>query len=287
MLPTRLTDSCTSSKPMKKVCTTAKRISIAALVCFCAATSMAAGAEKPRNTVLYGVGYTNQYDNYVSPLEFGGVQLDFLYCRDRLINAKRATENQTKHVTCQSLLNLQLHTSTPETDFPRLYGADIHYDAGWFYNWWNVGAPRLDLKLGGQVGATVGGIYANRSSNNPANAHAAVRTSLSAGAQYALPLKHTQLTFRYQADLPLVGAAFSPDYGQSYYEMWKHGYSGNICLSTTFQAFTLRQLALIDIRLRRSTITFGYKADLRQAKLNHLRQHQYAHSFMIGWKKGF
>lgn len=271
-----------------------KRVCLIALLCICATTSMATDAEKPRNTVLYGVGYTNQYDSYLSPLEFSGVQLDLLYCRDRLINAKHATKGQTKHnngqtkhVSCQSLLNLQLHTGTPKTNFPRLYGADIHYDAGWFYNWWNVGAPRLDLKLGGQVGATIGGVYANRSSNNPANAHAAVRTSLSAGAKYTLPLKRTQLTFRYQADLPLIGAAFSPDYGQSYYEMWKHGYSDNICLSSAFKAFSLRQLALVDIRLRRSTIIVGYKADLRQAKLNNLRQHQYAHSFMIGWKKGF
>lgn len=242
----------------------------------------------PKNTVLYGVGYTNQYDSYLSPAEYTGVQLDLLYVRNRLLQGGRKSNKTTlPHITHQSLLDIQLHTSTPETQFPRLYGADIHYDAGWYYNWWHVGTPRLSMKLGGQVGGTLGGIYANRASNNPANAHAALRTSLSAGAQYALPLRRTQLTFRYQADLPLIGAAFSPDYGQSYYELSQHGYSRNICFTSFTQAFSIRQLALMDICLRRCTLTVGYKADIRQAKLNHLRQHQYAHSFMIGWKKHF
>lgn len=248
----------------------------------------------PKNTLLYGVGYTNQYDSYLSPAEYGGVQLDLLYAHERLINAKPANDDKQKHsnnrlphVTCQSILNLQLHTSTPKTEFPRLYGADIHYDAGWYYNWWHVGSPRLSMKLGGQVGSTLGGIYSNRSSNNPANAHAAVRTSLSAGTQYVLPLRRTKLTFRYQADLPLMGAAFSPDYGQSYYELSQHGYCHNICFTSLHNAFSIRQLALIDIQLHRCTLTFGYKADIRQAKLNYLRQHQYAHSFMIGWHKSF
>lgn len=249
---------------------------------------MAFATEKPKSTLLYGVGYTNQYDSYLTPLEYSGVQLDLLYARERLLKGKHKTENDgARHVSHQSLLNVQLHTSTPETKFPRLYGGDVHYDAGWFYNWWNVGTPRLSMRLGGQAGATLGGIYADRSSNNPANAHAAVRTSVSAGAEYALPLKRTQLTFRYQADIPLLGAAFSPDYGQSYFELSQHGYYHNICLTALHNAFSIRQLALMDIRLRRSTLTFGYKADIRQAKLNNLRQHQYAHSFMIGWKKGF
>lgn len=265
-----------------------KRFCAIALLCVCATTSMATAKEKPKNTLLYGAGYTNQYDSYLTPLEYRGVQLDLLYARERLLKGKRQQETaRTPHLSHQSLLNVQLHTSTPETDFPRLYGGDIHYDAGWFYNWWNVGTPRLNIKLGGQAGATLGGIYANRSSNNPANAHAAVRTSVSAGAQYVLPLKRTQLTFRYQADVPLLGAAFSPDYGQSYFELSQHGYYHNICFTSLHNAFSIRQLALMDIRLRRSILTFGYKADIRQAKLNHLRQHAYAHSFMIGWRKGF
>lgn len=237
----------------------------------------------PKNTLLYGAGLTNQYDSYLSPMEYSGVQLDLLYARERLIGRKQ----EHPHLCHQSLLNLQLHTSTNISKVSRFMGGDIHYDAGWYYNWWHVGTPRLSIRAGGQAGTTIGGLYNNHSGNNPANAHAAVRASASVGAQYILPLRRTQLNFRYQADLPMLGAAFSPDYGQSFYELWKHGYYHNICLTSLINAFSLRQLALFGIRLPHSTLTFGYKADIRQAKLNNLRQHQYAHTFMIGWRKSF
>lgn len=247
-----------------------------------AAKAMATEADScrvPRSTMLFGVGYTNQYDTYLSPLEYTGLQLSILHAHEHLLR------RGARHVSFQSLLNIQLHASSPQGIEHHLYGGDIHYDAGFYYNWWNVLTPRLTLKAGGQVGTTIGGIYNNTPSNNPANAHAAMRLSASVGAQYVLPLRHTQLAFRYQADLPVVGAAFSPDYGQSYYELYEYGYCHNICATSLHNAFSIRQLALMDIRLRHCTLTLGYHADIRQAKLNNLRQHQYAHSFMIGWQK--
>lgn len=236
----------------------------------------------PRNsTMLFGVGYANQYDTYLSPLEYTGTQVSLMHIGERLLRSK------SKHVSFQSLLNIQLHATSPRGIERHMYGGDVHYDAGFYYNWWNVLTPRLTLKAGGQAGVTVGGLYNQRASNNPANAHAAMRIAASLGAQYELPLRRTTLTFRYQADLPVLGAAFSPDYGQSYYELSKYGYCNNICATSLHNAFSLRQLVLMDIRLRRCSLTLGYHADIRQAKLNHLRQHQYAHSFMIGWQKTF
>lgn len=238
-----------------------------------------------RNNLLVGMGYTNQYDTYISPLEYRGPQLDILWDSEHFLK-RDIKAYRTQAVSFQSLFDLQMHTSASDASTLRMYGADIHYDAGWYYNWLSV-APGLRLKAGGQVGGTLGGLYSHHSSNNPANAHAAVRLSASIGAQYVLPLRHTTLTFRYQADLPVLGAAFSPDYGQSYYELSKYGYCHNICVTSPFNAFSIRQLATIDIRLKHGALSVGYKADIRQAKLNHLRQHQYAHSLMIGWTKGF
>lgn len=233
-----------------------------------------------RTNMLVGMGYTNQYDTYISPLEYTGPHLNLLCESEHLLKKAK------KPVSFQSLFDLQMHTSASDANSLRMYGGDIHYDAGWYYNWHPI-APKLTLKAGGQIGGTLGGLYCNRSGNNPANAHAAIRLSASVGAQYILPLRHTTLIFRYQADLPMLGAAFSPDYGQSYYELSEHGYSHNICATSPFNAFSIRQLATIDIRLKHGALIVGYKADIRQAELNHLRQHQYAHSLMIGWTKKF
>ncbi len=244
-----------------------------------------------RNLLLLGMGYTNQYDTYISPREYRGPQLDILWDKEYFLQSTYKAPKNATHVrgavSFQSLLDLQLHTTTPQHSSLRLYGADIHYDAGWYYNWFDVIASGLSLKAGGQVGGTLGGLYCHRSGNNPANAHAAVRLSASVGAEYAFTVRRTPLVVRYQADVPVLGAAFSPDYEQSYYELYKYGYCRNICLTTPTNAFSIRQMATLAIGLRHGFLTVGYKADLRQASLNHLRQHQYAHSLMIGWEKSF
>ena len=65
----------------------------------------------------------------------------------------------------------------------------------------------------------------------------------------------------------------------------KSGYDHNIVFTHPANAPTIRQLTTLDLTLRHSTLRLGYLCTIRQGKLNHLRQHQWARSFMIGWCK--
>lgn len=231
--------------------------------------------------VLVGLGYTNQYDTYLSPLEYHGPSLNVMYNHERFLKSR-------EHVSYQSLLDVQLNTSSQKSNSLRMYGGNIRYDAGWHYNWEEI-APNTSIKAGGLIGGNLGGNYINRSGNNPANAYASVRLSASLGASHQWYLRGINKDFiiHYQADIPIIGASFSPDYEQSYYELYKYGYCRNICLTTPINAFSVRQVLSVGMYFPHGKLTIGYKMDMQQAKLNNLHQHHYNHSFLIGWEKLF
>ena len=79
---------------------------------------------------------------------------------------------------------------------------------------------------------------------------------------------------------------FTPNYGQSYYEIFSLGHTDrNVVPTTPFSAPSLRFLSTVSIPLRRACITLGYKADIRQSSVNRLERHAWNHTFVIGYSR--
>lgn len=238
------------------------------------------------SSVLFGAGSTNQLDSYLSPIEYNGPQFSVMVESTRALSR---WQTESTGWSFQSLLDINLHTSQTKAAGARYLGGDINYDAAFHHNWYGVLTPRLTLFAGPQAGISLGGLYSTRAGNNPANAHLNLHLSVSVGACYAFYIKRFPISVNYQADLPLIGAAFSPNYGQSYYEMWqKGGYDHNIVGTHIGNAFSLRQMLTASFHIgSRTSLTIGYLGDIRQATLNGLKQHQYGHGGLIGWTRKF
>lgn len=236
------------------------------------------------HSLQLGIGGVNQLDTYLSPVEYTGTQFT-------LLHEYRRDIAQDFKTSFHSILQANGSAANAWGGSPDVWEGAIHYDAIWQYQLRpNILNSALTLKLGGGVGTTIGGIYHTHQGNNPANAHLQLRLTAAIGAEYRFRLFKRTWQASYDLDAPLLGAMFSPAYGQSYYEIFDRGeYDHNVVLTHPGNCPSLRQRLSLDIPLSKNTsrnfLRFGYLGDIRQATPNHLKQHQISHSFTIGFVK--
>ena len=226
------------------------------------------------SSTMLGFGGVRLQDTYLSPLDFTGPQFHIMHesLRPTHYAQGRVSVLSTWHADC-------LYTTGGKST---MLGGDVDYHVGWHYNW--LPLPGLRIMAGGKVGATLGGIYNTRNSNNPAQAYAQIGLAASAAAIYRFTLWGQTFTLRDIVDLPLVGASFSPNYGQSYYELFSLGnYDHNICFVHPGNAPSLDNLFTLDFPIKDLTFRIGYLFGMHQQDVNNLKRHAYTHAFMIGW----
>ena len=232
-----------------------------------------------RSTML-GAGGTRVLDTYLSAEHFSGTGLTFLSTVERQKPGRRWT----------TLMEHEVNLATVKDRSRSLQELEGAYNFYWgkLYSW-----PLLDNKLtlqaGGLLNASLGFIYNTGNSNNPAQARAHLNVMPTGVATYRFALWDKPFTVRYELALPLCGIMFSPNYGQSYYEIFNRGnYDHNVVPTTFVAAPEWRQLLTLDVRLWRSTsLCIGYLGNMQQAKVNSLRQHVYTHRLLIGLTKQF
>ena len=228
---------------------------------------------------LFGVGTSNLFDTYLSPVTYKGVHLSFLH------ETLRKTHWCEGRVSTQSIVDGFLCHTANQANTAKEWGGKVNYSAGWHYNW--LIAQRLRLMLGGEIHAGLGIIYNTRNSNNPVQAKAEADLDLSFIAIYPFHIRKKPFTARYQLSAPMIGIMFSPQFGQSYYEMSQGNYDHNVCATHPFNAPSMRHFLTLDFPVAGFTFRAGYLCDIRQSHVNNIKSHVWNHSFMIGYVKHF
>ena len=148
-------------------------------------------------------------------------------------------------------------------------------------------SPSFHLQAGLTANANLGFLYDMTTSNNPAQARLALNIMPTAVATYDFPIRQQQFALRYELNLPFVGIMFSPNYGQSYYEIFTQGnYDRNVVPTTFVSAPTFRQMLTLDWFLSEKwALRIGYLGNYMQADINHLKQHIYTHRVLLGFTR--
>ena len=230
-------------------------------------------------STMVGIGATNILDTYLSEEHFKGGGISFL----------ATVERQRQDCRWATLMEHEANISSCDSrNTQQELEAAYNFYWGKLYRW-DLLDGQLSLQAGGLLNTSLGVIYNTSNGNNPAQARAHLNLMPTGVATYRFQLFNKQMVARYELSLPLAGVMFSPNYGQSYYEIFNRGnYDHNIVPTTFVSAPEWRQLLTLDAAItRRITLRIGYLGNIQQSHVNGLRQHIWTHRFMIGLTKRF
>lgn len=223
-----------------------------------------------------GIGSANVLDSYLSPYNYKGLEARFIH------EYMRPTKLMDGKVAYQSLWDLNASMLKNRPGNVNEYTLGLRYSSAWMYNL--TSSPSVvNILAGLQPSAYIGGIYNSRNGNNPAQLKADVMINATASVHYNLHLFKKTFPLRYQLTFPLLGIAYSPNYGQSYYENFMlNNYDHNVCFAHTANMPSMRHLLTLDIPIRNKYLRVGWYGAFNQAKLNGLKYHSYSNDFLVG-----
>ena len=233
-----------------------------------------------RYTHMFGFGGVNLLDTYLSPLEYTGWQASTTHTTERALGR----EGWRKQWTLATRYSGSLAHAKSPTDDGKYWDTDIHAAVQLRRQW----QPIIGLTLeGGAMGeAFLGGTYSTRNGNNPAQGRLGALLGMSGLAAYAFRLWKRNWRAVATLDVPLIGAAFTPTYGQSYYEIFGLGHNDrNVRCTWIGNAPSTLLTAILEIPLGSTSLTVGYQADIRQNSFAGLKRHSWGNRFVIGWTR--
>lgn len=229
---------------------------------------------------LYGVGHVSVLDTYLSPLTYDGPGLSVWHRSERLARWGKG------HVTVQGNFGGQISYVKSEADEDKAWDGNFNAGVAWHRNWQPTGSLRL--AAGGYLNLGMGFTYLLKGGNNPAQGRLHVESGFSGIAQQSFRIRKYPMSARVQLDVPLIGAMFTPNFGQSYYEIFSLGhYDKNIRATHPFNAPCARLEATLRFPVAGATVTAGYLGDVRQSHVNHLKHHAWNNAFVIGYVRQF
>ena len=256
-------------------------------------TEMAAQESLGRESAtMVGISGVTQWDTYLSNERYHGGGLTVAS------QISRPTHWMQRRLYVQHLTQGNLAIAEPRSDKHKTINGFFHWQVGWMYG------PSLRPPLregtplpiegkgmgdGVYVGlglqTRLGFVYNTLGGNNPASARAAVNIIAMGQVRRHFELWHKPLVATLQADVPLTGLFFTPDYGQSYYEIFSLGHhSHNVQMVNPFRAFQTNVMLTLDYRLKaRTALRVGYQGQFMQSKANGLKTQDFYHNVLIGF----
>ena len=214
---------------------------------------------------MLGVGYTNILDTYLSPEKYRGTDVRFISHTRR--------ENDSARFVHQLLHEGNIAFADNRSGNGGEIAGGYTFGYSLLRKWqMPVGSCGLRLLAGGTAELSAGFLYNTRGSNNPAQARFALQLKPTVAADFDFRIFKRQkrpFTLHYEASAPLCGLMFSPNYGQSYYEIFSRGNYDHNCVPTTVASTpSLRQMLTLDFRALHTTWRIGYLGDWRQASVH-------------------
>lgn len=251
------------------------------IICLLSALAAAAEPDSLLRPVVSGwaaeVGSSHLRDTYLTPVQYSGwhaaVDYERLqvapFGRGRWVMQLRATVN--------------LGSTDNRWQTATMWHFNFRPEWALMHRFTIPALAPVKFAAGGIASANVGGLYLLRNSNNPVSLQASATVGATAMAWWNTRLASRPLTLRYQADMPVVGAFFAPDYDQLYYEIYLGNRSGLCHAAWPGNFFRLNNLLTADWRFGSNYLRLGYRLEVFSSKAAGIVSRRVEHSFVIGF----
>ncbi len=220
------------------------------------------------------VGGSHLIDTYLTPLEYDGWDISVQY--ERLQAMKFNPERWIMRLA----IGLEMdRTKNPSGNATMWYGG-LNVSWGMMHRW----RMPYDIILsgGGSASLDAGCLYNERNGNNPASAKAAITANITGSASWNGKIGRLPITVRYQPTIPVIGAFFSPDYGELYYEIYLGNHSGLAHPAWWGNYFKMENLVTIDLHFSNTSLRIGYHGNILSTKVNDITSRMVTNNFLIG-----
>ena len=239
--------------------------------------AMAVGAMAQERVSMFTVdaGYASVHDSYLTPITYDGLDLalGFEALRQARVNWLWQVQVSADYNNVEN----PAHNNT----LHKVMG-DITFDMQ--RQWRGVFSPRLNLAVGPMTQLRAGILYDAVNSNNPVSVRAHWNAGVTGMATFGTHLKRLPITLRWQAQLPVAGVFFAPEYDESYYEIYLGNRRKLAHLGWWGNRFDLTNYVGADMHLGKTTLRIGYRARLEHWNVNHLKVHDTTHSLVLGFR---
>ena len=225
---------------------------------------------------MVDVGYASIHDSYLTPITYDGLDLAMTY------EAMRPTRFSPDKWLWQLQVGADFNyveNDAQNNHLDKLMG-DITFDMQ--RRWKEVIAHRVNLSVGPITQLRAGIIYNPVNSNNTVSVRAHWNVGVTGMASYNTRLWRKPITLRYQAQLPVVGVFFAPEFDESYYEIYLGNHRNLAHLGWWGNRFDMTNYVGADLHLGKTTLRIGYRNRLEHWSVNNLKVHDVSHSIVLG-----
>ncbi len=226
------------------------------------------------SSYMVDLGKASVLDTYLSPIKYHGVNLRLGYER---LQAMRF--NPEKWIMQLDASLNYMPVKNPAGNH-NIYSLLTEFKWGMMHKW--AIKPKLNLMFGGSTQFKGGVLYSPGNSNNVVSVKIRWCVNITGMAVYNIKLWKLPLTLRYQATLPVFSVFFSPDYGESFYEIYVGNRSGLVNFGWWGNRFDMENLFTTDIHLGNTVLRMGYRNTVNSSWIMKLNTQIYTNSFVLG-----
>ncbi|MEG0559485.1 MAG: DUF3316 domain-containing protein [Muribaculaceae bacterium] len=243
-------------------------------LCSIASDSIPKPLRPINSSYMVNIGGNSILDTYLTPIRYKGVNLRLGYERLQAMkfNPQQWAMQMSFGVSYGNVKNIVKNRT--------MHSAMIDFEWGMMHKW-NI-ISGLKIYAGGSTCFNGGVIYNQYNSNNPVSAKIRFSVNLTAMAVYNLKLGRLPITLRYQPTIPVLGAFFSPGYGEAFYEIYLGNLDNIVHFGWWGNRFDMTNLLTADLHFGATSLRIGYRGTIESSWINNINTQIFTNCAVIG-----